>query len=281
VLRGTAPLVPSFHVRSWKRILVETLPIALAAAVGLIYFRIAVVLMSYVSTDTETGIFSAAFRIVEVVGVLPWMLVSAGFPILARAARDDEARLGYALQKMFEVANVLGAFIAMGLAIAAPFAIEVVAGKGFYASVSVLRLQSCGLLTSFLMVTWTYALVSLRLYRPLLLANALAAFVAIVATLLLAPPLGAEGAAIATVAAEAALAAGALWGLRSARPALTPSLAVVPKVVVCLAAGVGVSALLPVGSLVQSFAAGAVYAALAFALRAVPPEAIAALRRKA
>jgi len=200
--------------------------------------------------------------------VLPWMLVSAGFPILARAARDDEARLGYALQKMFEVANVLGAFIAMGLAIAAPFAIEVVAGKGFYASVSVLRLQSCGLLTSFLMVTWTYALVSLRLYRPLLLANALAAFVAI-------------GAAIATVAAEAALAAGALWGLRSARPALTPSLAVVPKVVVCLAAGVGVSALLPVGSLVQSFAAGAVYAALAFALRAVPPEAIAALRRKA
>ena len=111
------------------------------------------------------------------------MLVSAGFPILARAARDDEARLGYALQKMFEVANVLGAFIAMGLAIAAPFAIEVVAGKGFHASVSVLRLQSCGLLTSFLMVTWTYALVSLRLYRPLLMANALAAFVAIVATL--------------------------------------------------------------------------------------------------
>ena len=230
VLRGTAPLLPSFHVRSWKRILVETLPIALAAAVGLIYFRIAVVLMSYVSTDTETGIFSAAFRIVEVVGVLPWMLVSAGFPILARAARDDEARLGYALQKMFEVANVLGAFVAMGLAIAAPFAIEVVAGKGFNASVSVLRLQSCGLLTSFLMVTWTYALVSLRLYRPLLWANALAAVTAIVATLVLAPPLGAEGAAIATVAAEAALAGGALYGLRSARPALTPSLGVVPKV---------------------------------------------------
>ena len=111
----------------------ETLPDALAAAVGLIYFRIAVVLMSYVSTDEETGIFSAAFRIVEVVGVLPWMLVSAGFPILARAARDDEARLGYALQKIFEVAVVLGVFIALGLAVAAPFAIEVVAGPGFNA----------------------------------------------------------------------------------------------------------------------------------------------------
>ena len=143
MLRGTAPLLPTFHVGLWRRILVATLPYALAAAVGLIYFRIAVVLMSYVSTDEETGIFSAAFRIVEVVGVLPWMLVSAGFPILARAARDDEARLGYALQKIFEVATVLGAFIALGLAIAAPFAIEVVAGKDFNASVPVLRLQSC------------------------------------------------------------------------------------------------------------------------------------------
>ncbi len=115
LIRGTAPLLPAFEPASWKRILKETLPYALAAAVGLIYFRIAVVLMSYVSTEQETGIFSAAFRIVEVVGVLPWMLVSAGFPILARAARDDEERLGYALQKIFEVAAVLGVFIAMGL----------------------------------------------------------------------------------------------------------------------------------------------------------------------
>ena len=173
LIRGTAPLLPGFHAESWKRILRDTLPYALAAAVGLIYFRIAVVLMSYVSTDEETGIFSAAFRIVEVVGVLPWLLVSAGFPILARAARDDEARLGYALQKIFEVAVVLGVFIALGLAVAAPFAIKVVAGPDFTESVPVLRLQAIGLVTSFLMVTWTYALLSLKLFRPLLLALSL------------------------------------------------------------------------------------------------------------
>ena len=44
--------------------------------------------------------------------------------------------------------------------------------------------------------------------------------------------------------------------------------------IVCLAAGVADAALLPVASLVQSIAAGVVYAALAFALRAVPSEAI-------
>ena len=222
LIRGTAPLLPGFHAESWKRILRDTLPYALAAAVGLIYFRIAVVLMSYVATDEETGIFSAAFRIVEVVGVLPWLLVSAGFPILARAARDDEARLGYALQKIFEVAVVLGVFIALGLAVAAPFAIRVVAGPDFTESVPVLRLQAVGLVTSFLMVTWTYALLSLKLFRPLLLANAAAAVVAIVATLVLSPPFGAEGAAIATVLAEAVLAAASLDRVLHHRPALRP-----------------------------------------------------------
>jgi len=281
LIRGTAPLLPAFHAPSWKRILKETLPYALAAAVGLIYFRIAVVLMSYVSTDEETGIFSAAFRIVEVVGVLPWLLVSAGFPILARAARDDEERLGYALQKIFEVAAVFGVFIALGLAVAAPVAISVVAGEDFDASVPVLRLQAAGLVTSFLMVTWTYALLSLRLYRPLLVANGAAAIVAVVATVALAPPLGAEGAAIATVLAEATLAGVSLAGLRRHRPALRPELGVVPKVAAAFAAAVAVALLVPAPALVLSFLAGGVYAAIALALGAVPGEAIAALRRRA
>ncbi len=227
VIRGTAPLMPAFRADSWRKILRETLPYALAAAVGLIYFRIAVVLMSYVSTDEETGIFSAAFRIVEVVGVLPWLLVSAGFPILARAARDDEARLGFALQRIFEVSTLLGAFIALGLAVGAPLAIEVVAGSDFESSVSVLRLQAAGLVTSFLMVTWTYALLSLKLYRPLLIANAAAAVMAVVATIALAPPLGAEGAAIATMLAEATLAGVSLVLLSRERPALRPHFGVV------------------------------------------------------
>jgi O-antigen/teichoic acid export membrane protein len=281
LIRGTAPLLPAFEAESWKRILKETLPYALAAAVGLIYFRIAVVLMSYVSTEHETGIFSAAFRIVEVVGVLPWMLVSAGFPILARAARDDEERLAYALQRIFEVAAVLGVFIAMGLAVAAPLAIEVVAGPDFDASVPVLRIQAAGLLTSFLMVTWTYALLSLKLYRPLLLANAGAATAAVVGTLALSPPLGAEGAALATVLAELVLALLALVGLTRHRPVLRPHVGVLAKVAVALAAGVAVALLVPAPPLVLSILAGAVYAAVALALRAVPSEAFSALLRRA
>jgi O-antigen/teichoic acid export membrane protein len=281
LVRGTAPLLPAFDGAAWRRILHDTVAYALAAAVGLIYFRTAAVLLLHVSSEHETGIFSAAFRIVEVLVALPWMLVSAGFPILSRAARDDEARLGYALQRIFEVSTVLGVAISLGLCVGAPFAIDVVAGSGFKESIPVLRWQSLGLVTSFLMVTWTYALLSLKLYGPLLRANAAAAVVAVVAVIVLGGQYGAEGAAIATVLAEAVLAGASLAALIRHRPNLRPNFGVIPKVLVALAVAVAVALLVPAPSLVLALLAGAVYGLIVLALKAVPPEVMTALLRRA
>lgn len=281
LVRADTPLRPSADLAAWRAILRDTLAYALAAAVGLIYFRIAVVLMSYVATKEETGWFSAAFRIVEVVGVIPWLLVSSSFPILARAARGDDARLEYALQRMFEVATAVGTLIALGLGVAAPFAIDVIAGPGFDPSVDVLRIQALGLVTTFLLATWQFALLSLKLHKQLLIANAMAAVVAIGGTLLLAPPLGAEGAAIATVGAEGMLALACLIFVARERPALRPRLGVVPKVVVAAGLGVLVASVVPAHPVVLSVLASAVALAAMFGLRAVPPELVTALLRRA
>ena len=92
-------------------------------------------------------------------------MVSSAFPVLARAARDDEERLAYGLQRVFEVSLIVGTGMAIGLAVGAPFAIDVVAGHGFDASVPVLRIQSLALITSFLLATWALALLALKRFR--------------------------------------------------------------------------------------------------------------------
>lgn len=278
LLGRSTELRPVFHPHVWRRILRETLPYAVAAAVGLIYFRIAVILMSYVSTATETGYFSAAFRIVEVVAVTPWILVSSSFPILARAARDDEERLGYALQRLFEVSTAAGAWIAVCLAVGAPFAIELIAGPGFEPSVNVLRIQSAGLVTAFLVATWLFAMLSLKLFRQLLYANAAAAVVAVVGTLVLAPPLGAEGAAIATVAAEAVCGLACLFVVQRARPALRPRLGIVPKVVLAVAVSLVPALLIDAHSIVLVVLSSIAFFAVLLPLRGIPPELLNALR---
>jgi O-antigen/teichoic acid export membrane protein len=278
LLRGQVPMRPAVSRAAWRRIIADVLPYAVAVAVGLIYFRIAVILMSYVSTDYQTGIYSTAFRIVEAVGVIPWLVVSAGFPILSRAARDDEGRLRYALQRLFEVSTIVGVLIALAIGLGASFAIGVIAGlPEFEDSVPVLRVQGVALVTAFLVATWSFALLSLRAHRELLICNAVAAVVAVVGTLTLAPTLDAMGAAIATLGAEAALAVGYMIALHRRHPTLSPELRIIPKIV--LAAAVGISAaLLPTPALIDAIVGAIAFVAVLAALRAIPPELYHALR---
>jgi O-antigen/teichoic acid export membrane protein len=279
LVRGEVSLRPRYDRAAWLAILRDVLPYAAAAAVGLVYFRLAVILMFYVATPEETGIYSTAFRLVEVIAVVPWLVVSSSFPILARAADRDADRLRYALQRLFEVATMVGGLLALAIALGAPFAIRVVAGPGFEASVPVLRLLGLAMLTSFLAATWSYGLLSLKAFGALLRANALAVVLVCAGVVALEPLWGAKGAAIATVAAEAVLGLAYVLSLRRVRPELTPRAGFVVKVLAAGAVG-GLAALLPVPSLVMAIVGGAAYVVVLFALRAVPPEIMAALRRR-
>jgi O-antigen/teichoic acid export membrane protein len=278
LLRRERLLGPAFHLATWRALLRETLPFALAVAVGTIYTRVAVILMSYVASDIETGLYSAALRIIDVGVLVPSLLLTSTFPIIARAARTDPARLRHGLQRQFEVAVVVGTWMALTLGIAAPFAVEVVAGPDFTDSVPVLRILSVSLLTGFVVGASLLAMLALRRYKEILVANLIAAIVAVTATLVLAPRFGAVGGAWATVGAEALLAVTCL--LMLARTELTrPRLGVVPKVLAGVAAALLPALLVPAHPLVLVVLATACYWAVLFALRAVPPEAVHALRR--
>ena len=216
---GKVALAPSFRTSRWRPLLRDVVPYALATAAGLLYFRVAVVLMSLISTDRETGLYSAAFRIVEVLMVVPQLAVGVLLPILARAASDDHDRLAYGVDRAFRATAVFGAGLAVVLAIGAPFAIAVVAGPDFADAADMLRVQALGLGVALVTSVFTYALLSLRLHRELLFANGIALAVSIALTLVLGRAWGGMGAATAVVAAELCLAAGAVWLLvRKAQP---------------------------------------------------------------
>jgi O-antigen/teichoic acid export membrane protein len=280
VLRSDAVLRPRYDPSQWRAMMREVLPFALAAAVGLIYFRLAIVIMSYISTDRETGIYSAAQRIVEAVAALPWLVTSAGFPILARAARDDETRLRAALQRLFEVTLLLGGGAAiMGVA-GAKFAIAVVAGGDFKDSVGVLQILVCSLLMTFLVATWSSALLSIGEYRRILWANLGALLTTAILSFALIPSMDAEGAAIATVAAESALALGYLVALGHHDRRLVPHFGQAARLLPGAAAAIAFGLLASLPSFVESLACGAIYVLGALAFRAVPPEVLRAVLRR-
>ncbi len=281
VVRGEVSIVPAFDAAEWKTLLRQTLPYAMASAVGIIYFREALVLTSVLTTARQVGYYSAAFKIVEVLTVLPYQLISIAFPIFTRAAStDDHSRLAYALQRVFDTGLIAGIWMAGSTVIGAHFGIAVVAGPKFAASVPVLQIQGLAVAASFMVALFGSMLLSLRLFGALLRANAVAVAVATVVSFALIPHHGARGAAIAPTAAEGCLAIAYAWSLLRARPDLRVSLALVPRVVLATAVAVGGAYALPESSAVRLVAFGVIYLGLLTALRAIPFEIVNALLRR-
>jgi O-antigen/teichoic acid export membrane protein len=274
------PLRPGFDPAAWRALLRQMGAYSLAVAAQVLYLRAAIVVVSIVGTATELGIFSAAYRIVDVAVALPVLVVGAAFPILARAARDDSSRLGYAVTRLFEVALVLGVLLALTLSLGAELAIEIVAGPDFEDSVAVLQIQSAVLATTFVGAVCGYALLALGLYRQTLRINSIALAIGVVLVVVLTGPYGATGAAAATVAGELVLIALCIWTLARHDAALAPSWRPLPKVALAAGLAVAPTVLLGLPAAAAAASGAVIYSALVLAFGLIPEELFAELRRR-
>jgi O-antigen/teichoic acid export membrane protein len=278
LVRGRYPIRPAFDRSRWVGLLRDALPFAAATALAAVYFRVSMILLSLVSNAQQTGYFGASFRVIETLLAVPNLIVTAAFPIFARAARDDRTRLGYAVQRLFEASIVVAGWIALMLVVGAPLIIEVVAGPKFAPSADALRIQAAALLVTFAGAPFGYALLSLRRHRELLIVIGAGLAANIVLVPILASAEGANGAAAATLFAELLVTLGAAVTLTRADPGLRPSLGAPARVAPGLALGCAVLALPGLPSALDMLIATAVYGVLALALRAVPEEMLVEAR---
>jgi PST family polysaccharide transporter len=176
--------------------------LAAAAAVAVAYLRVAMVLASAVGSATEAGTFAAAFRVVEVLSVVPFLAAGTVLPVLRRAAHADRGRYAATTRRALGGCAGLGLAATAALVVAAPLVIRIVAGPAFEAAVPVLRIEALALGLAFVNAAFGVALLSLHLHREML-TTALAGLVAVTAAALaLAPSHGAQGAALASVIGE-------------------------------------------------------------------------------
>jgi O-antigen/teichoic acid export membrane protein len=277
LVRQIMPLRPAFHPRRWWPLLRATFAYAIAVALNAAYFRIAVLVLSLLATERETGYFATAFRVIEVLIAVPSLIIGAAFPILARAARDDHDRLDYAAGRLVEVGVVIGVWLALGIFLAAGPIITLLAGDQSDPSVGLLRIQSLALVATFVIVTSGYVLLSLHQHRTILLANVIGLATSVGLSAVLVPAYGATGAAVALLAAEVTLATTTLGAVIRLRPAVARALWRVPAVVAA-GATAGLIGLVPgVPALVATAVALLVYPLLLIVVRRFPPEVSDAL----
>jgi O-antigen/teichoic acid export membrane protein len=279
LVRHRMPLRPTFDWQRWRPLLIDTLPYAVAVAIGIAYFRAAILVSSLVASPEQVGYFATSFRIVEMLLGVPVLLIGAAYPILARASVGDSSRHTSALRRILELAFLAGAFLALLTALAAPFAVRLLAGAEFGPSVPVLRIQALALAANFVAVAASYGLLSAGRNRSILAANACALTSTVVLNLVLASQFGAKGAAIATAAAEWLLAAALVAAVVRVDRELRSAARIVVPVATATAAGAAAIAL-PVPSIIQTAVGGLVFLAVITLLRRFPPEVSETLRSR-
>jgi O-antigen/teichoic acid export membrane protein len=277
LVRGEVPLMPTFRLAEWRALLRPVVTYSIAVAAGTLYFRIAIVLVSLMSSSHQLGYFSVSYRVVEGLFTIPGLLVGAAFPIFARAAHDDPERLGYAISRVFEVSLLAGVWVALSLAVGADFAIRVVGGPEFLSAGKVLAVQGLAVGATFVSAVWAFAMLSLHLHRLILVFNLGMLVLVTVAVATLVPIDGAQGAAIGVAAVEILGALGAGWLLIRGRPHLAPRMCVLPRVAVAAALGAtpALASGLPV--VVRVILSTIIYLGVLVALKAPPDEVYEAL----
>ncbi|HUB35304.1 MAG TPA: oligosaccharide flippase family protein [Solirubrobacteraceae bacterium] len=269
-------VAPRLERPSQRMLLRRALPLAMALVLGQLYFRMVILLMSLISNPRQTGYFGGSLRAMEALVSIPILVAGVALPVLAAAARDDRARLRYAIEGLSEGAVIAGVLLVLVTVRAAEPVMAIIGGGAFRPAGEVLRIQVVALTFGALVQIWAVSLVALGRQRELILTNALGLLAVALFAAALVGPLGARGGALASVLGDLLLASLVYWRLRACDVRVVVRLAFLARVALAAAAA-AVALVLPIPDLLAAVLAGALFVAVGQLIGMVPAEVRAAL----
>jgi O-antigen/teichoic acid export membrane protein len=253
------------QLRHWRELAVPAIPLGVALAVNEVYFRADTVILSLFRPFEEVGYYTLAYRVFELLAVLPAIVMTSAFPLLSRhidEQRELAARVVDATADLFAAA---AAPIAAGGLVLAPELVRLVAGDGFDGAVTPLRLLLCAAGAAWVSGLLGYTLIAADRRRAVLLLSLAVLAINLALNLALVPSYGADAAAATALGCELVLLGGG-WVLVR-RLGLTPRLRMLWRATAAAAAMAAVLLWLGERSLVLLIPAGAaVYVAALAAL---------------
>jgi O-antigen/teichoic acid export membrane protein len=242
LVRKLAPVRMAASAEVWRPLLRTSLPVGLALALNEMYVRADTVIISIYRDFDEVGLYSLAYRVLELTTVLGAAFLTSIFPVIARRAR--EGRLRESVQVAWDVFVIAGAALAACGAAVAPELIRVAGGPDFADAADPLRVLLVAGAIAFVNGVIGYTLIAVDRQRNALWLNATGLAVNVALNLVLVPAYGIVAAAVVTLFSELLVLAGSLW-LARRHLGFVPGAGVVPAALVAAGATAGVLLVLP------------------------------------
>ncbi len=213
-LRDRARPVLRYDAAVAKDLLLQAAPLGLASLVALVYGRVDGVLLARLVGYESVGLYSAAYKFLNLTLALPYVVNAAVFPVLARIEEDREAAQ-VVFQRTFDYLILVALPLAMAVSFLAPWLVSVVYGRGFEGAAGPLRVLLWAGVLMFATRTCRQVLVAGGQQTPHLVLLVAGAVANVALNLWWIPAGGMMGAAWATLCAEAGVLGASYWVVRT------------------------------------------------------------------
>lgn len=98
----------------WKKILAMSLPIGVSSMLTLVYFKFNTIILSLMKSQTEVGLFSASYKVLETSIFIPAVFAGLMMPFFSKYAFENTAKFFRYFQRSFDVVSLIALPITFG-----------------------------------------------------------------------------------------------------------------------------------------------------------------------
>ena len=149
IRRKYGKFAPQFQFWSAWKILKQSAPIGLGVIFSVLYFRLDTVMLQLMAEETTVGFYNAAYKLFELVVVLPHSLMIVLFPHLVEEFHKEKEKFKKSLKKVLVIYVGIGSSISLVFFYYSFEIINLIYGKEFLFSGEVLKVLATAMVLSF------------------------------------------------------------------------------------------------------------------------------------
>lgn len=186
----------------WRYLIREGLPVGTGMVLRRISWYVDIFVLTALSSASSVGLFSAAFRVIQLVNVIPFTLSIPVFPVLSRLALESKHRVFAIYTRVVTIFILISLPIAMWLFIVGSELMVFIFGEAYQPAGKVLMVMGPMVVFLFLNGLYVHIFSALDKQGLFMKTVAMAVAVNIVLDIVLIPLWGILGAAVATLISE-------------------------------------------------------------------------------
>lgn len=203
-----------FNLVPILKVLKGSLPYGFLGVMGLIYFKIDTILLSYLKGAYDTGIYSAGYRFLEALVFIPTSIATVSFPLLSLLHTENKTELKKTTLKLLQFTTLVGAVIALLYFLVLPQVISILL-PNYVDSILVIKILSFAIPFMFVHIPLSQVLLSSNKYlKPIIFISIFTLTTNVILNLIFIPKFGFIGAAYVTVFSDVVSLFAVLYVLR-------------------------------------------------------------------